>query len=145
MVKFSRLLSSKHRMEIFVNLVVKIQFEMKWTQCLGRKARVPPLPLYPNTTFFPAYYYKSNIFFKENAGRWKWEKIKSICNLIRIIVVNILECVCLSFFSYAYIFMLVSTYIIQKHSFKLPGFSLHTLHCSSCRVLILLWAGNYKS
>lgn len=144
MVKFSRLLSSKGRMEIFVILWLKFNLKMKWTQCLGRKARVPPLPLYPNTTFFPAYYYKSNIcFFKENAGRRKWEKIKSICNLIRIIVVNILECV--SFSSYAYIFMLVSTYIIQKHSFKLPGFSLHTLHCSSCRALILLWAGNYKS
>lgn len=44
---------------------------MKWTQRLGRKARVPPLPLYPNTTFFSAYYYKSNICFfrKMQAGK----------------------------------------------------------------------------
>lgn len=26
--------------------------KMRWTQCLGRKAGVPPLPLHPTATFF---------------------------------------------------------------------------------------------
>lgn len=68
---------------------------------------VPPLPLYPNATFFFCYYYKSNIcFFRKCSAGKNEKKIKSICNLIRVIVDNILECVCFWFlFSYAYIFV----------------------------------------
>lgn len=75
---------------------------MKWTQPPWEKSKAlllcTPIPL-----FFSAYYYKSNICFFRKCRQAKMRKIKSICNLIRVIVDNILECVCLSF-SYAYIF-----------------------------------------
>lgn len=51
-VKFSRLLSSKRRMEIFVNLVVKIQFENEMDPVSWEKSKGSSFTSVPQHNFF---------------------------------------------------------------------------------------------